>query len=40
MGQYIARRMLQAVPLLFLISLVAFMMIRLSGGRCTPRVRR
>jgi peptide/nickel transport system permease protein len=30
-GQYIARRLLQAVPLLFLISLVAFMMIRLSG---------
>ena len=31
MGQYIARRLLQAVPLLFLISLLAFMMIRLSG---------
>ncbi|MFN8593322.1 MAG: ABC transporter permease [Thermomicrobiales bacterium] len=31
MGQYIARRLLQAIPLLFLISLLAFMMIRLSG---------
>jgi peptide/nickel transport system permease protein len=31
MGQYVARRLLQAVPLLFLISLLSFMMIRLSG---------
>jgi peptide/nickel transport system permease protein len=31
MGQYIARRLLQAIPLLFLISLLAFMLIRLSG---------
>ncbi|MGH2618773.1 MAG: ABC transporter permease, partial [Thermomicrobiales bacterium] len=30
-GQYLARRLLQAVPLLFLISLLAFMLIRLSG---------
>lgn len=31
MGQYILRRLLQAIPLLFLISLIAFMLIRLSG---------
>ena len=31
MGQYIVRRLLQAIPLLFLISLIAFMLIRLSG---------
>lgn len=31
MGQYIVRRMLQAIPLLFLISLMAFMLIRMSG---------
>lgn len=31
MTQYILRRLLQAIPLLFLISLLAFMMIRLSG---------
>jgi peptide/nickel transport system permease protein len=30
-GQYIVRRLLQAIPLLFLISLIAFMLIRLSG---------
>jgi peptide/nickel transport system permease protein len=30
-GQYILRRLLQAIPLLFLISLIAFMLIRLSG---------
>lgn len=31
MGAYIIRRLVQAIPLLFLISLLAFMMIRLSG---------
>jgi peptide/nickel transport system permease protein len=31
MGQYVARRLLQAIPLLFLISLLAFMLIRMSG---------
>jgi peptide/nickel transport system permease protein len=31
MGSYIARRLLQAIPLLFLISLISFMLIRLSG---------
>jgi peptide/nickel transport system permease protein len=30
-GQYIVRRLLQAIPLLFLISLIAFMLIRLSS---------
>jgi peptide/nickel transport system permease protein len=31
MGRYIIRRLLQAVPLLFLISLLAFVLIRMSG---------
>jgi peptide/nickel transport system permease protein len=31
MGAYVTRRLLQAIPLLFLISLIAFMMIRMSG---------
>ena len=31
MGQYVVRRMLQAVPLLFLISVMSFMLIRMSG---------
>ena len=31
MGQYVFRRLLQALPLLFLISLVSFMLIRMSG---------
>lgn len=31
MGPYVARRLLQAIPLLFLISLISFMLIRLSG---------
>jgi peptide/nickel transport system permease protein len=31
MGRYIARRLLQAIPLLILISLLAFLLIRLSG---------
>ncbi len=31
MGQYVARRLLQAIPLLFLISVISFMLIRLSG---------
>ena len=31
MGQYILRRLLQAIPLLFLISLMSFMLIRMSG---------
>jgi peptide/nickel transport system permease protein len=31
MGRYIVRRLLQAVPLLFLISLLAFVLIRMSG---------
>ncbi len=31
MGRYVARRLLQAIPLLFLISLFAFLLIRLSG---------
>jgi peptide/nickel transport system permease protein len=31
MGQYVARRLLQAIPLLFLISLLSFMLIRMSG---------
>jgi peptide/nickel transport system permease protein len=30
-GQYVFRRLLQAIPLLFLISLMAFMLIRMSG---------
>jgi len=30
-GQYVARRLLQAIPLLFLISVISFMLIRLSG---------
>ena len=31
MGQYVVRRILQAVPLLFLISIMSFMLIRMSG---------
>ncbi|HLM21068.1 MAG TPA: ABC transporter permease [Propionibacteriaceae bacterium] len=31
MGQYVFRRLLQALPLLFLISLMSFMLIRMSG---------
>ena len=31
MGQYVVRRVLQAVPLLFLISVMSFMLIRMSG---------
>lgn len=31
MGHYVARRVLQAVPLLFLISVMSFMLIRMSG---------
>ena len=31
MGQYVLRRLLQAIPLLFLISLMSFMLIRMSG---------
>ena len=31
MGQYVVRRILQAVPLLFLISVMSFMLIRMSG---------
>ena len=31
MGQYVVRRLLQALPLLFLISLMSFMLIRMSG---------
>ena len=31
MGQYVARRLMQAIPLLFLISVISFMLIRLSG---------
>lgn len=31
MGAYVIRRLLQAIPLLFLISLMAFMLIRMSG---------
>ncbi len=31
MGQYVVRRVLQAVPLLFLISIMSFMLIRMSG---------
>jgi peptide/nickel transport system permease protein len=30
-GQYVVRRLLQAIPLLFLISLMSFMLIRMSG---------
>ena len=31
MGHYVVRRILQAVPLLFLISVMSFMLIRMSG---------